>query len=510
MPDLGRGRLNRSLWPIAAACVVASYLLISFSHFTLGELSMDDAATFFVAIHPLRDLLTLPVNAQGQPPLFFVALHGWLRFGDAEPVLRALPLAFMVCAALTLLCTSWLTPMTRVVSVAVLLLAGFSQYLTPALRPYSLSVWFSLWSCLAFSSLLREPRRGAMSYVWYVVATVLLAYSLTLAVWTLLAQGLCAVAAVVIAAAGSSVRRAIQRYGVLLCSLAVVAGLYLPHAIGLVSFQAALERPTLGVTLAAFFNPRYYISGPVYLLALPARLGYLALVLAAVGAWGGVRDRDPLVGVLVTVVVVQVAMTHGLLAGRYGFAFRYLTPAYPALCLLVGLGAERWLAGVPHADVAAAACTACILVAAIVSFGRAPRDPPIGPWRQVAAEFRRMPGTKLVFFDIGWDAQRLRYEVRHDPDVRMMADEGSGWDTFGRKMTTGYVTRTIDREAAPATVFFYHLDAAMGSRVFNEAFVPGMRRHRCARVYERVVPTYVRDDPTNVGGLLYGYGCSGA
>ncbi len=508
--DLGRGRVNRPAWLLAAACVVASYLLITFSHFTLGELSMDDAATFSVALHPLRDLAMLPVHSQGQPPLFFVALHGWLRIGDTEPVLRALPLVFMACAALTLLSMSWLTPTTRVVSVSVLLLSGFSQYLTPALRPYSLAVWFSLWSCLLFSSLLREPRRGAIAYVWYVVATLLLAYSLTLAVWTLLAQGLCAVAAVVIAAVRTDRRRAIQRYGALLLSLAVVAALYLPHAIGFLRFQSALARPALWVTLATIVNPRYYVSGPVYLLAMPGRLGYLALALAVFGVWGGARDRDPLVGVLVTVIVIQIAATHGLLAGRYGFAFRYLTPAYPALCLLAGIGADRWLSHRRHVDLVLAACAACVLAAAIVSFARAPHTAPTGSWRAVAAEFRRMPGTKLVFFDIGWDSQRLTYEVRHDPDVRMMADVGSGWDSFGRIMTSQYVARTIDREAGPGMMFFYHLDAVQGSKVFDEAFVPGMLRHRCARVYRREVPTYVRDDPHDAGGLLYGYSCSGA
>jgi len=510
VPDQNRGRLNTPARLIAAACVAASFLLITVSHFTIGELSVDDAATFFVAVHPWRDLLALPVMSQGQPPLFFLALHGWLRFGDTEPVLRVLPLVFMACAALTLLAMSWLTPATRLVSAGVLLLTGFSQYLTPTLRPYSLSVWLSLWSCLQFSWLLRDPRRRVSSYAWYIVATLLLAYSLTLAVWALLAQGLCALAAVAVDAIRSNLRQAVERYAALLVSLTIVAALYLPHAIAFLGFQAALERPTLWVTLAAIVNPRYYVSGPVYLLAMPARLGYLAVLLALAGVWRGVRDRDPLVGVLVMVIAVQIAAAHGFLAGRYGFSFRYLTPAYPALCLLAGLGADRLLSGFRRADLVLAACAACVLAAAAVTFARAPRGTPVGPWRQVADELQRMPGAKIVFFDVGWDAQPLRYETRHDASVSLRTYDGPGWNTFGRKLTADYVAQTVDRDAASPATLLYQMDPVVGSAVFEQAFVPGMARHRCTRAFQRPVPTYVRDDAEGTGGVLYGYRCPGS
>jgi hypothetical protein len=134
------------------------------------------------------------------------------------------------------------------------------------------------------------------------------------------------------------------------------------------------------------------------------------------------------------------------------------------------------------------------------------RSAPGAKWR---LKIGRMPGVKTVFFDIGWDSPRLGSEVRHDPTVRIMADEGPGWAAFGRPMTLDYVTRTIDRDAEPGMMFFYHLDAIEGSRVFADAFVPAMTRHRCARLYERAVPTYLRDDRENDGARLYGYRCAG-
>ena len=88
---LGAGRLNRRLWLVAATCSIAAYALITASHFTIGELSLDEAATFFVSALPWRDVLTVPVSFQSQPPLFYLVLHSWMRMGDTEPVLRALP-----------------------------------------------------------------------------------------------------------------------------------------------------------------------------------------------------------------------------------------------------------------------------------------------------------------------------------------------------------------------------------------------------------------------------------
>ena len=500
---------TRPSWLFAAACVVASYLLITGSHFTLGELAVDDAATFFVAVHPVGDLLTLPVASQGQPPLFFLALHEWLHAGDTEPVLRLLPLAFMLCAAATLLCTSWLTPATRVVSLAVLLLSGFSLYLTPTLRPYSLSVWFSLWSCLSLGWLLRDPRRGAAACLWYIVPTLALAYSLTLAVWTLIAQGLFVVGVVVLETVRRGTLRAVERYGAVLLSLAIVALLYVPHGIGFLRFQSALGRPSLWLSLVAAFNPRHFVSGPIYLLTMPGGLGVLAAALAAVGVLIGTRDRDPLVGLLLTVIAVQIAATHGSLAGRYSFSFRYLTPAYPALCLLAGLGAGWCLAMLRRADLMVGAGAVVVLALAAVAFARAPHVAPESSWRRLAVEFRAISGQKFVFFETGWEAQPLRYETRRDPDVHMRNQDGPGWKTFGQVITPDYVTQTIDREAVPGTRWFYHVDVARGSRIFDETFVPAMARHRCARVSERAVESYETEDFVGNLARLYGYACAG-
>ena len=86
------GRPARRSFLAAAACVLAAFALTTASHFTLGELGLDDASTFFVALRPARDVVAVAMAFHSQPPLFYLALHAWLRLGDSEPVLRTLPL----------------------------------------------------------------------------------------------------------------------------------------------------------------------------------------------------------------------------------------------------------------------------------------------------------------------------------------------------------------------------------------------------------------------------------
>jgi hypothetical protein len=471
---------------------------------------LDDASTFFVALRPLRDIPAVAMTFHSQPPLFYWALHAWLGLGDTEPVLRALPLLFMIGAAVTLFTAAWLSPVIRVVAGALLLLTPYSEYLTGALRPYALSVWFSLWSSLLFIPLLTGARRHPSTYLGYTIVTGCLAYTTAMASWVLFAQGVCAVAGLALAVPRRGARPALADHAGLFLSLAAIALLYLPYVIGVWRLQGRLGHPSLAASVAAAVNPRYFVSGPVYLLSMPGGLGYLAVAAIAVALWSGVTRRDPLVGVLATLVLLQIAMTHGFLEGRSPFGFRYLAPAYPALCVLAGVGVDRMAARVRSADLALTVFAASVLAASIATFARAPHAPPVGAWRQVAADLRLLAGAKFVFFDTGWDAQRLQYEVRHDPDVRVLSDAGSGWDTGGRTMTPAYVTDAIDRYTGSATMFFYQFDPVTRADVFDRAFAPAMARHRCARVYQREVPTYERSLPGDGGAQLYGYACHGA
>jgi hypothetical protein len=336
-----------------------------------------------------------------------------------------------------------------------------------------------------------------------------MAYTNAMACWVLPAQGLCALAAFALVSARHGPRRAADDFAGLFWALATIAILYVPYVTAGAKLAGKLGHTPVTSIVAAAVNPRYFWSGPAYLLAMPWGLGYLALVVLAVAALSGIARRDPLVGVLVVIIGVQISMTHGFLEGRSSFAFRYLAPAYPALCLLVGLGVERIGQRLKAMNTVMGLGAAVVLAASVVLWARAPRAAPVGAWRQMAEDLRRWTGTKFVFFDTGWDALRLQYEVRHDPTVRVMSDPGTGWDAGGRPMTTAYVQAVVDRYAVPGTLFFYQFDPVTSARVYDQAFAPAMNRRGCARVYRRDVPTYQRSVEGGAGALAVGYACGG-
>jgi hypothetical protein len=90
-----------------------------------------------------------------------------------------------------------------------------------------------------------------------------------------------------------------------------------------------------------------------------------------------------------------------------------------------------------------------------------------------------------------------------------MSDAGARWGSGGRLMTPEYVTRTIDQHAGTAVTFLYEFDPVDNGGVFDAAFAPAMRRHGCAREYQRDVPTYSRSGLGDAGAVLYGYVCRG-
>src|SRR6185503_2159348 len=99
--------------------------------------------------------------------------------------------------------------------------------------------------------------------------------------------------------------------------------------------------------------------------------GFLAVAAAAYAAWDGVRRRNLLVGFLIFVVAVQISLSHGFLAGRSAFAFRYLAPAFPALCMLVGIGAYALVSHFRLPELTLVGAAAALLIGALVSFPKA-------------------------------------------------------------------------------------------------------------------------------------------
>jgi hypothetical protein len=247
----------------------------------------------------------------------------------------------------------------------------------------------------------------------------------------------------------------------------------------------------------------------MYLTRASYGIGSLALALAVYAAWEGIRRRDGFTGFLILIVAVQIALTHGFFAGRTAFAFRYLAPAYPALCLLVALGAQELMRRTRVPDWTFVAGTAGIFLIAITSFPGAYARDKIGPWRRFGADLAKLPGRKVVFFDVGWDGSRLQYETRRDQSVSVMTNPSTGWLTGGEILKPDYVNRIIREQAPRTSMFFYQYDAVWRPSTFDSAFAPSMQRLGCVRTFVRDVPTYTRGVPdTTKGALIVGYTCN--
>lgn len=495
---------------LAAALIVAAHALLIVPTLTKGELDLDESGTFLVSTRPIADVFTVPTTFHSQPPLFYLALRSVATHADDEPALRIVPWVFLFALAITLLVWAReLSPYARVIAVALLLLGDYGRYIAVEIRPYSMAAFFSCWSCLLFWRISRKATPARC--IWYVAVTSLMAYTVAVASWIFAAQVLAAAIIVGLDARHSGFRRALVDRRLLLLSLIVACFIYLPYVVTVWRLQRGIGHATAIGTLEAGLNPRYFISGPVYLTRAAYGIGFAALAAAVLAAWEGVRRREGFIGFLILIVAVQISLSHGFLAGRSAFAFRYLAPAFPALCLLVGIGAHASVRNFRTRELLLAGVSVALLLVAIVSFSRDYGRHTAGPWRQVRADLVKLPGNKVVFFDVGWDGERLQYETRRDPSISVMTNPGTGWATGGAYLTQDYVDRIIRDRAPRTSMFFYQFDSVWRRSTFDSAFVPGMQRIGCVRAYQRALPTYTRVIPNALkGAVLIGYRCNAA
>jgi hypothetical protein len=495
---------------IAAALIFAASIFLTIPQLSKGELDLDEAGTFLVSTRPLADVLTVPTTWHSQPPLFYLALRAVAMQDDNEPALRILPWVFMFAlGASMLLWAGELSPIARVVAVGILLLSDYGRYITVEVRPYSMAALFSCWSCLFFWRLATAP--NAKRLAGYVLLTCLMDYTVAVASWIVAAQLTAAAMIIVYDARRVGPRRALEKRRLLVAGLVISGLIYLPYLVIVWMLQSAVGHPSALAALREGLNPRYFVSGPMYLTRTAYGIGFLAIAAAAYAAWDGFRRRDLFIGFLIFVVAVQISLSHGFLAGRSAFAFRYLAPAYPALCMLVGIGTYAVMRHFRLGELTLVGAAAAILLAAIVSFPKASSREREAPWRRLRADLVKLPGQKVVFFDVGWDGQRLQYETRHDPSVSVMTDPGTGWATGGIYLSPDYVRRVIRQRAPQTSMFFYQFDSVYRRSTYDSAFVPEMQRLRCVKQYLRDVPSYTRiADNQLKAATVVGYVCHAA
>jgi mannosyltransferase len=88
-PDDRRG-FRRLGTPLVLLGVTGAGALLRFARIGDKSLWIDEAFTVWVARQPIGDLWRTTVDLDFHPPLYYLAMHGWLTFGDDEATLRSL------------------------------------------------------------------------------------------------------------------------------------------------------------------------------------------------------------------------------------------------------------------------------------------------------------------------------------------------------------------------------------------------------------------------------------
>ena len=291
---------------------------------------LDEGIALGISSHPLQDIPEL-LRQDGSPPLYYMALHGWMAlFGSSEYQTHLLSLLFALATVPAALWAGWSLFGRRTGWVFALLAAvnPFIATYANETRMYSLVVLLALLATATFLHAFVHRRRGHVPA--FALCLLLLMYTHN---WGLL-FGLGTAAAASVCVALSTERHP------LVIDMALAFGaaalLYAPWVPTLL-FQRAhtglLSSPSL--TLASVRADLIGLFGDPQVVAV---LG----VVAVWGLSGIVRrpwDRRG-VAVLAAATIAIVTMVAGWYASGLGGAWvlRYLAVVLPPMLLLAGVG----------------------------------------------------------------------------------------------------------------------------------------------------------------------------
>jgi 4-amino-4-deoxy-L-arabinose transferase-like glycosyltransferase len=366
VPQAASDRPGRAGWLLAAGIVVVAGSL-RFASIEGRSLWFDEAYSFRMARRPLREIVVVAGREDTHPPLYYMALSGWIRaFGTGEAGLRSLG---AVASTLTVGGTWWLGrrlggPMVGAVAAFLAAVAPLQILAAQEARMYPLLGLLTLWSW-AMLVLALEKRPGA--WIGYVLATTLALYTHYFAFLTLAGQGLFVLAAA---------RRLWRPWAASLLASAVLYMPWLPYLAqtyasgrGSPFFRPPVGAETLTSLLGLWafgghaFGFDGYFGGGVASVAAQAAVVVPFVALAAAGAvW--LRRHPPALGVVMGYLAVPVALAFAVSLRQNIFYARYFSYVYPAFAVLLAAGMMR-VAEV----VAPAARRAAVLGLVLVSLG---------------------------------------------------------------------------------------------------------------------------------------------
>ena len=303
----------------------------AFVHLGRNPLWHDEAFTAFVATRPLSLLLTILVEREGNMPLYYVLMHGWVQGGTGEGWLRA-PSALAAVAAVPV--TALVARRVfdeRVAVLAALLLAGsaFSLDRAREARTYAIAMLLAAVTTLLLLKAVETRRRRW--WAGYGLAGVLALGAQPLA-------GTLVLIAQTVSLAVLPRDRWPRRLALgVLAGLFLLSGAMALHITRVQSASTDFIEPTTFETLTHFAD---VLAGSRPLAAVFVGLGLVALV--AIGRDGLRRSVEVWQRVLIfswlLVPPVVLALVSEL---RPLWRSRYLVPITPALVILIAFALIR-------------------------------------------------------------------------------------------------------------------------------------------------------------------------
>ena len=468
-----RPLLGRALYVTAAALLSWLHLFIHAAKLDHPEFILDEAGTWGVARRSLGTLLTLPTEFHSQPPLYYFVLHFWMQLGSSPWSLRFL--SWLCCLLILQFILFYLHELhlgARVFLCLLFIFSDLTHFLATTARPYAMAAFLTLVASVALVRLAEAPsRRRAIGYA---LSALAMGYTMAFEVAALLAHGLFAGAVVIVDAGKQGVRAALLRHRQLLLAMAAVVAGYLPYLGMAIHYQYKTNTVRAWDTIVSLGT---YTGAVRQHFKLAAEPGMVGLWFLAAMALVGQRSRR--VALYPIITVVSIAFVHFFMTGRggVGVQFKYMTPAFVAMCLLAGYGFQQLA---PR--VGPAVWWVLPLLLAYLAWPRwqdfhltwgLPR--PVGNFELLYKEMARQPGRKLIFFDVGYSGQHLEYEARDDASISVATMPGPGWARGGSaRIEPGYVSQTVASNAPTTRCFYYFQEFPDGA--YASAFLPAMQR----------------------------------
>lgn len=485
-------RLAWGLFLAACALVTLLHLFVNGLEIDHKELWIDEASTYLVARYPVLRIVSLSIEFHSQPPLYYVLLHCLTWLGSGEVLIRGLSwLLSLGLVAFVMIELNELGLAARLGFSLLFIVNPHTQFLSHELRPYALSALSTFVASVLFLRLLRRPHDRRLALLYLGAAWIML-YALAFDVWTMAAHGLFGGAAILLTFPRKGLRDTVRTMWPIVLTLATLGALYLPYLLYVLAHEPPSgAKPKLARVLAEAVLTEHHVSAVRRFTSLP---GAAALALQLLALFGLLRKLIRKEGQALfwwLLFFGQIAFCYGFMLNKIPVAFRYLTPAFPALLMSMAIGFDCVVG--PRLSRVVMPLLLLVSLGFVIGTARpfwaylhAPR--PATNWRRLQAELAKIPGEKGLFFDNGHYAQMLEYAARDDRSLHFYSNHyedipGTAMSAGGDFMTGAYIDKVLAEHAKETRCFFFSRDKR-GARkernrpvhVYEDSFVPAMER----------------------------------